>query len=81
MITWEYAEIQYNQTVMGERADVFLYVDGELKQLKGFKSTQKVLEALQLLGRSGWELVGATTGIGSLGPQTVRLFLKRPVTP
>ncbi len=79
MTTWEYAEIQFTTTFAGDSAYVYMYRDGELKVLGGFKSSHKISEALHQLGKDRWELVSAVSGIGDLGGQTIRLFLKRPL--
>ena len=77
MPTWEYAEIQYNYGMAKDAAYIWLFQDGKLQRIKGIDGLNKAMVALQQLGADGWELVGATTGASELGPQTIRLFLKR----
>jgi hypothetical protein len=76
---WEYAEIQYTNTVLGgERAYAYLYQGGKCTQLKGFNEPQKVLQVLNSLGNQDWELVSAVYDAQDGGARFLRLFLKRP---
>ena len=70
MDKWEYAELTVS-TVMGISVYVYLYENGKIKTLKGFK---EVLQALTLLGEDGWELV-TVVNPGTTGNQV--LYLKR----
>lgn len=79
MSTWEYAEIQYSHGAMGDAAYIWLFQNSKLQRIKGIDGLNKAMVALQRLGADGWELVGVTTGVADLGPQTTRLFLKRPL--
>jgi len=75
---WEYAELMYSITLVGENVYIaYSDEDGQIRLLRGFKSGHKVLEALTELGAEGWELVAAATGMGQVGPQTQTLWLKR----
>jgi hypothetical protein len=77
-LKWEYVEISYRKSAVGTGAYIWIYQDGELSRLKGIEGKNKVMVALERMGRQGWELVTAMSGMGKWGPETVRLFLKRP---
>lgn len=78
-MNWEYAEISFNKTSLGSTAAyIWICEGGELKRLKGIEGQNKVMVALDRMGKEGWELVTAISGMGDWGPETVRLFLKRP---
>jgi len=71
-LNWEYAEISLVTPSFG--AYIWIYEEGKLKRLKGIEGQNKVMVALDRMGKEGWELVTAI--IDHL--ETVRLFLKRP---
>ncbi len=82
MSKWEYAEVSQSKTMVGNPNPVYGWVcqNGQVVRLKGFEGQNKLLVALTHMGEQGWELVTATTGTGDFGPETMRLFLKRPKT-
>lgn len=75
---WEYAEISMSKTTFSNPAYIWVYRNGQLDRVKGIEGKNKVLVALESMGKQGFELVTAVTGIGDWGPETLRLFLKRP---
>ena len=77
-VKWEYAEISYAKTTLNDPAYIWLFRDGKLKRIGDIHGPNKAMVALERMGKQGWELVSAVTGIGDWGPQLLRLFLKRP---
>lgn len=78
MSKWEYAEISESKTMMGNPVYAWVCQNGQVVRLKGFEGQNKLVVALAQMGEQGWELAAAAVGIGDLGPETMRLFLKRP---
>lgn len=72
MSKWEYAQISYTGS-LGEHVYVRTFEEGQLIERKDFRTSQKILEALNTLGEEGWELVMSHTS-----PPQTQLLLKRP---
>ncbi len=73
---WEYCKVHYSGAALGSLAYVYLEAQTGFVKKKGYDASEefKDLQALNQLGREGWELV-STTQYGQAG--VFAHFLKR----
>ena len=73
---WEYCKVHYSSVALGSTAYVYLEAQTGFVKKKGYDASDefKDLQALNQLGREGWELVSTTQHVQGV---SFAHFLKR----